>query len=77
MQTLADQGFYIEHTGGNCTAWVKKLETGQFLVVSCAGGCDHQYEKDVLVGLYDGSEEDLWGNLIYSFEMEFNEGEKE
>lgn len=78
MRTLEEQGFYIDYTGGNCTAWVKELPTGQFLVVTCGGGCDHRYEKDAMVGLYDGKgDESMWGDFIYSFEIEFNEGEEE
>jgi hypothetical protein len=71
MKNLKDQGFYVEWTGGNCSAWVKKLPTGQYVVITCAGGCDHRIERDALVGIYDGSEnEGMWGDLIQSFEIE-------
>jgi hypothetical protein len=71
MKDLKEQGFYIEHTGGNCTAWVKKLPTGQYMVITCASGCDHRFEVDMLVGIYDGNEEEcMWGELIYSFEID-------
>jgi len=71
MKNLKEQGFYIEHTGGNCTAWVKKLPTGQYIVITCAGGCNHRFEGDMLVGIYDGKEEEcMWGEMIYSFEID-------
>jgi hypothetical protein len=71
MKSLKDQGFYVEWTGGNCSAWVKKLLTGQYIVITCGGGCDHNFDVDMLVGIYDGSEDELmWGNLIESFEID-------
>ena len=71
MKSLKDQGFYVEWTGGNCSAWVKKLPTGQYIVITCGGGCDHNFDIDMLVGIYDGSEDELmWGNLIESFEID-------
>jgi hypothetical protein len=71
MKDLKEQGFYVEWTGGNCSAWVKKLPTGQYIVITCGGGCDHNFESDMLIGIYDGSEDELmWGNLIDSFEID-------
>jgi hypothetical protein len=71
MKNLKEQGFYVEWTGGNCSAWVKKLPTGQYIVITCGGGCDHNFDVDMLVGIYDGSEDELmWGNLIESFEID-------
>jgi hypothetical protein len=71
MKSLKDQGFYVEWTGVNCSAWVKKLPTGQYIVITCGGGCDHNFDVDMLVGIYDGSEDELmWGNLIESFEID-------
>jgi hypothetical protein len=70
MKDLKEQGFYCEWTGGGCSAWVKKLPTGQYIVLTDISGCTHKIEKGVLVGIYDGSEEDLWGDLIESFEIE-------
>jgi hypothetical protein len=71
MKSLKEQGFYVEWTGGNCSAWVKKLPTGQYIVITCGGGCDHNFDVDMLVGIYDGSEDELmWGNLIESFEID-------
>jgi hypothetical protein len=67
MRDLKREGFYIEHTGGNCTAWVKKLETGQFVVITDASGCTHEVKNGHMIGIYDGSEGDLWGDLITSF----------
>lgn len=69
MNTFKDQGFYIEHTGGGCTAWVKKLSTGQYVVLTSASGCSHNIESDMLVGIYDGSEDEMWGNVIDHFEV--------
>ena len=69
MESLKQQGFYIEYTGGGCTAWVKKLPTGQYVVLTSSSGCTHNFEGEVMVGIYDGSEEELWGNLIDSMEI--------
>lgn len=78
MKTLKEQGFYIEHTGGGCTAWVKKLPTGQYIVITCGGGCDHNFDIDMLVGIYDGSDDEcMWGNLIESFEVNLKESDDE
>ena len=75
MKDLKNQGFYVEWTGGNCSAWVKKLPTGQYIVITCGGGCDHNFENDMLIGIYDGSEDELmWGNLIDSFEIDLTKG---
>lgn len=77
MKNLKEQGFYVEWTGGNCSAWVKKLPTGQFIVITCGGGCDHRFETDMLVGIYDGSEDELmWGNMIESFEIDLTKGDE-
>jgi hypothetical protein len=70
MKDLKEQGFYIEGTGGNCSAWVKKLSTGQYVVLTDLGGCSHKLEKGAMIGIYDGSEGDLWGDCIASFELE-------
>jgi hypothetical protein len=76
MKTLKDQGFYVDWTGGNCSAWVKKLPTGQYIVITCGGGCDHNFDKDILIGIYDGSEDELmWGNMIDSFEIDLQKEE--
>jgi hypothetical protein len=76
MKTLKDQGFYVEWTGGNCSAWVKKLPTGQYIVITCGSGCDHNFDKDILIGIYDGSEDELmWGNMIDSFEIDLQKEE--
>lgn len=77
MKTLEEQGFYVEHTGGNCTAWAKKLPSGQYIVLTCGGGCDHRFTNDLLIGIYDGSEGDLWGELIDSFEIDLDKGGKD
>jgi hypothetical protein len=78
MKNLKEQGFYIEGTGGNCSAWVKKLPTGQFVVITCGGGCDHNFDVDMLVGIYDGNEDEgMWGDLIESFEIDLTKGDDE
>ena len=77
MKNLKEQGFYIEGTGGNCSAWVKQLPTGQYIVLTDSGGCSHKLDKDILVGIYDGSEDEMWGELITSFEMQLNQGSEE
>ena len=70
MKDLKEQGFYVEWTGGGCSAWVKKLPTGQYIVLTDSGGCSHNIDKDILFGIYDGSEGDLWGELVTSFEID-------
>jgi len=71
MKDLKEQGFYVEWTGGGCSAWVKKLPTGQYIVITCGSGCDHRFDKDILVGIYDGSEDEgMWGEIIDSFEID-------
>lgn len=69
MKTLKEQGFHIEGTGGGCSAWVKQLPTGQYVVLTDSGGCSHNLENGGLLGIYDGAEEEMWGNLIDSFEF--------
>jgi hypothetical protein len=75
MKDLKEQGFYVEWTGGNCSAWVKKLPTGQYIVLTDSGGCSHNLENGVMFGIYDGSEGDLWGDLITSFEIDLEKVE--
>lgn len=70
MNSLKEQGFTIYGTGGNCSAWVKQLSTGQYVVLTDAGGLSHKFETDMLVGIYDGSDEETWGELISSFEID-------
>lgn len=69
MESLKQQGFYIENTGGGCTAWVKKMPTGQYIVLTSSSGSTHNFYGEVIVGIYDGSEDELWGNMIDSMEI--------
>jgi hypothetical protein len=59
-------GFYAEHTGGGCTAWVKKLENGYLVMTD--GECSHNLGtdgKEFLMCFYDGNDqEEAWGNLV-------------
>lgn len=61
-------GFYVEHTGGGCTAWVKKLENGYLVLTNGNLGHDLGEDgKEFDMCFYDGSEEgdtDMWGNRI-------------
>jgi hypothetical protein len=62
-------GFGIESTGGGCTAWSKRLDNGQVLVLTDEGGCTHKLEDGFLMGLYDGDEnEGTWGNCLGTIE---------
>ena len=61
----AHYGFTIEGTGGGCTAWVKHLEDGNVLVLTDEGGCSHNLDESLMMGLYDGDEnEGTWGNCL-------------
>jgi hypothetical protein len=66
-----DYGFYIEGTGGGCTAWVKKLENG-FLVLT-NGNLGHDLGdsgKEFDMCYYDGkNDEEAWGNRVACMNM--------
>ena len=69
-----EYGFSVEHTGGGCTAWQKKVRNGW--VVLTDGDCSHELGEagsSMLMGFYDGSEEDdtecLWGNHLAHFDL--------
>jgi hypothetical protein len=66
-----DYGFYIEGTGGGCTAWVKQLENG-FLVLT-NGGLSHELGevgKEFVMCFYDGkNDEDMWGNRVACMDL--------
>jgi hypothetical protein len=49
--------FTIESTGGGCTAWVKRSEDG-VLVVTDDSGLSHNLKDNIMLGLYDGSEDE-------------------
>jgi len=76
MNALIQQGFECQQTGGNCTAWVKKLSTGQYMVLTHDTPFDVYPWRDVLIGMYDGSDTDesstMWGELIGECELDFN-----
>lgn len=58
-------GFTIEGTGGGCSAWVKRLDNGNFLVLTDESGCSHKLDDSLMIGLYDGDEnEGTWGNCL-------------
>lgn len=76
MKSLQDQGFHIEGTGGGCSAWVKQLETGHFVVITSGCGTSHDFDIDMLVGIYDGSDDEgIWGNMIDSIEIDLTKGD--
>jgi hypothetical protein len=61
----AHYGFTIESTGGGSTAWVKRLDDGNVLVLTDEGGCSHNLDESLMMGLYDGDEnEGTWGNCL-------------
>jgi hypothetical protein len=62
-------GFYVDHTGGGCTAWVKKLENGYLVMTN--GNLGHELGKsgtEFTMCFYDGNtehyEEVEWGNRV-------------
>lgn len=67
-------GFYVENTGGGCTAWMKKLENGYLVMTD--GDLNHELGtdgKEFLMCYYDGSldgyEEGEWGNRVACVNM--------
>ena len=57
-------GFKIEGTGGGSTAWVKHTDKG-VLVLTDESGCSHKLDDSLMMGLYDGDEnEGTWGNCL-------------
>jgi hypothetical protein len=66
---LKGYGFYVEHTGGGCTCWVKKLENGYLVITD--GDLSHELGEcgnKFLMCFYDGDtehyEEGEWGNRV-------------
>jgi hypothetical protein len=59
-------GFYVENTGGGCTAWVKKLENGYLVMTNGNLGHDlGECGKDFTMCFYDGQDdEEAWGNRV-------------
>jgi hypothetical protein len=60
-------GFSVEHTGGGCTAWQKRVNNGW--VVLTDAGCSHniwEVGSPMLMGFYDNAEdgENMWGNEV-------------
>jgi hypothetical protein len=61
----AHYGFTIESTGGGSTAWAKYLDDGRVLVLTDESGCSHKLDEGMMMGLYDGDEnEGTWGNCL-------------
>ena len=67
-------GFYVEHTGGGCTCWVKKLENGYLVITD--GDLSHELGDDgktFLMCFYDGDtenyEEGEWGNRVACMDL--------
>jgi hypothetical protein len=63
-------GFYVEYTGGGCTAWVKKFDNG-YLVISDYDVSHNLGEagSPMLMCFYDGSEDDMWGNNLACYDL--------
>jgi hypothetical protein len=59
-------GFYVEHTGGGCTAWAKKLENGYLIMTNGNLGHDlGENGKEFDMCFYDGKDdEEAWGNRV-------------
>jgi hypothetical protein len=60
-----EYGFTIQHTGGGCTAWQKQVGNNWVVLTDC--DCSHELGgvgSAFLMGFYDGTEGDLWGELI-------------
>jgi len=59
-------GFYVDHTGGGCTAWVKKLENGYLVMTNNNLGHDLGEDgTEFTMCFYDGEDdEEAWGNRI-------------
>lgn len=59
-------GFYVENTGGGCTAWVKKLDNGYLVMTN--GNLSHELGEDGSefdMCFYDGTDDEcMWGNRI-------------
>ena len=59
-------GFYVDHTGGGCTAWVKKLDNGYLAMTNNNLGHDLGEDgTEFTMCFYDGQDdEEAWGNCI-------------
>ena len=59
-------GFYVEQTGGGCTAWVKKLDNGYLVMTNGNLGHDLGEDgKEFDMCFYDGQDdEEAWGNRV-------------
>lgn len=57
-------GFYVEHTGGGCTAWVKKLDNGYLVMTNDLSHNLGEDGSEFTMCFYDGGEEEIWGNLL-------------
>ena len=64
-------GFYVDHTGGGCTAWTKKLENGYLVMTNDNLGHDlGEAGKEFTMCFYDGDdEEETWGNRVACAEL--------
>ena len=64
-------GFYVDHTGGGCTAWTKKMENGYLVMTNDNLGHDlGEMGSQFTMCFYDGDdEEESWGNRIACAEL--------
>jgi hypothetical protein len=64
-------GFYVDNTGGGCTAWTKKLDNGYLVMTNDNLG--HNLGEDgteFTMCFYDGQdEEEAWGNCVVCFQL--------
>lgn len=66
--------FYVEHTGGGCTAWVKKLENGFLVMTNEASHELGLIGESFTMCFYDGDqEEDAWGNRVACADLQVGE----
>jgi len=64
-------GFGIDHTGGGCTAWVKKLENGYLVMTNDNLGHElGENGQEFTMCFYDGQDdEEAWGNRVACAEL--------
>ena len=73
FQTVSPKfyGFEIWGTGGNCSAWVKKLDDG-YVVLTNDGGLSHELGDTLapfMMCFYDGSDDETWGECLVCVDL--------
>ena len=59
------KGFYLTHTGGNCTAYEHILENGDSILIADDNSAPENISDICVVGLYDneGNELSFWEDM--------------